>query len=325
MNKAIRIYETGGPEVLKWEDIQLKEPKPNEVRLKHTAIGLNFIDCYHRSGLYPVELPQILGSEAVGTIEALGTNVSDFEIGQRVTYCGGQTGSYSIERNIDPGVLIPLPNNIKDQDAAAMMLKGLTVHMLMFKCYKVKSGDTILVHAAAGGVGSIMCQWANSIGANVIGTVGSDEKAEKASNNGCHHVINYSQEDFSNRVSEITNGKGVPVVYESIGKSTYEKSMDCLSNFGTLVNFGNASGPIPAIEPLELMRKGSLSLNRPTLFHYTSDIERRQTAAEALFKVVASGDVNIEIGQSYPLSDARIAHAALEARQTTGSTILIPN
>ena len=325
MNKAIRIYETGGPEVLKWEDIQLKEPEPNEVRLKHTAIGLNFIDCYHRSGLYPVELPQILGSEAVGTIEALGTNVSDFEIGQRVTYCGGQTGSYSIERNIDPGVLIPLPNNIKDQDAAAMMLKGLTVHMLMFKCYKVKSGDTILVHAAAGGVGSIMCQWANSIGANVIGTVGSDEKAEKASNNGCHHVINYSQEDFSNRVSEITNGKGVPVVYESIGKSTYEKSMDCLSNFGTLVNFGNASGPIPAIEPLELMRKGSLSLNRPTLFHYTSDIERRRTAAEALFKVVASGDVNIEIGQRYPLSDARIAHAALEARQTIGSTILIPN
>ena len=206
MTKAIRIYETGGPEVLKWEDIQLEDPESGQVRLKHTAIGLNFIDCYHRSGLYPVELPLTLGSEAVGIIEAIGPNVTGFEIGQRVTYCGGQTGSYSMERNIDANVLIPLPNNINDKDAAAMMLKGLTAHMLMFKCYQVKKGDTILIHAAAGGVGSIMCQWANAIGATVIGTVGSQQKAEKASKNGCHYTINYNEEDFSNRVSEITNG-----------------------------------------------------------------------------------------------------------------------
>jgi NADPH2:quinone reductase len=324
MTKAIRIYETGGPEVLKWEDVQIEEPKTGQVRLKHTAIGLNFIDCYHRSGLYPVELPLTLGSEGVGVIDAIGPEVKGFETGQRVTYCGGQTGSYCTERNISADALIPLPDNIEDQDAAAMMLKGLTVHMLMFKCYQVKKGDAVLVHAAAGGVGSIMCQWANSIGATVIGTVGSNEKSEQAVKNGCHHVINYSEEDFSNRVSEITNGEGVPVVYESIGKNTYEKSMDCLSNFGTLVNYGNASGPIPAIEPLELMRKGSLSLSRPTLFNYTSNPELRKNAADALFNVVASGDVSIEIGQSYPLSNTRDAHTALEARLTTGSTLLIP-
>ncbi len=279
MTKAIRIHETGGPEVLTWQDIQLGEPKSGQVRLKHTAIGLNFIDCYHRSGLYPVELPLTLGSEAAGIIEAIGPDVSGLKIGQRVAYAGGQTGSYCEARNINANVLIPLPENIKNQDAAAMMLKGMTAHMLMFKCYKVKKGDTILVHAAAGGVGSIMCQWANTIGATVIGTVGSDQKVEKANKNGCHYPINYSKDDFSKRVSEITNGVGVPVVYESIGKTTYEKSMDCLSNFGMLVNYGNASGPIPAIEPLELMRRGSLALSRPTLFNYTSNPKDRQTAA----------------------------------------------
>ena len=324
MTKAIRIHETGGPEVLTWEDIQLGELKSGQVRLKHTAIGLNFIDCYHRSGLYPVELPLTLGSEAAGIIEAIGPDVSGLKIGQRVAYAGGQTGSYCEARNINANVLIPLPENIKDQDAAAMMLKGMTAHMLMFKCYKVKKGDTILVHAAAGGVGSIMCQWANTIGATVIGTVGSDQKAEKANKNGCHYPINYSKDDFSKRVSEITNGVGVPVVYESIGKTTYEKSMDCLSNFGMLVNYGNASGPIPAIEPLELMRRGSLALSRPTLFNYTSNPKDRQKAARALFKVVASGKVNIEIGQTYALSKTRAAHVALESRQTTGSTVLIP-
>ena len=324
MTKAIRIHETGGPEVLTWQDIQLGDPKSGQVRLKHTAIGLNFIDCYHRSGLYPVELPLTLGSEAAGIIEAIGPDVSGLKIGQRVAYAGGQTGSYCEARNINANVLIPLPENIKDQDAAAMMLKGMTAHMLMFKCYKVKKGDTILVHAAAGGVGSIMCQWANTIGATVIGTVGSDQKAEKANKNGCHYPINYSKDDFSKRVFEITNGVGVPVVYESIGKTTYEKSMDCLSNFGILVNYGNASGPIPAIEPLELMRRGSLALSRPTLFNYTSNLKDRQNAARALFKVVASGKVNIEIGQTYSLSETRAAHIALESRQTTGSTVLIP-
>ncbi len=324
MTKAIRIHETGGPEVLKWEDVQLRAPDTGQVRLKHTAIGLNFVDCYHRSGLYPVELPLTLGSEAVGIIEAIGPKVKGLKIGQRVAYSGGQVGSYCKERNIDAKVLIPLPDNIKDQIAAAMLLKGLTVHMLMFKCYKVKKGDIILVHAAAGGVGSIMCQWANSIGATVIGTVGSDQKAAKATKNGCHYPINYSKENFSMRVSEITKGEGVPVVYDSIGKKTFEQSLDCLSHFGILVNFGNASGPIPAIDPLDLMRRGSLSLSRPTLFNYTSNLNMRKKAANDLFKIVASGKVNIDIGQTYPLSETRAAHVALESRKTTGSTVLIP-
>jgi NADPH2:quinone reductase len=324
MNKAIRIHKTGGPEVLKLEDVQLGEPGEGQVRLKHTAIGLNFIDCYHRSGLYPVDLPLTLGSEAAGVIEAVGPGVEGHQIGQRVAYAGGQTGSYCEARNIDASVLIQLPDNITDQDAAAMMLKGMTAHMLMFKCYQVKKGDSILIHAAAGGVGSIMCQWANELGATVIGTVGSNQKAKKAAVNGCHYPINYSKEDFSKRVSEITSGEGVPVVYESIGKDTYEKSMDCLSNFGILVNYGNASGPIPAIEPLDLMRRGSLALSRPTLFNYISNPKVRQNVANDLFEVVASGKVIIEIGQTYPLSETKAAHAALEARQTTGSTVLIP-
>ena len=324
MTKAIRIHETGGPEVLKWEDVELGDPGDGEVRIKHSASGLNFIDCYQRSGLYPIELPITLGTEGAGVIEALGPGVEGLEIGQRVAYAGGQMGSYSEARNISAGVLVPLPDSIEDQTAAAMMLKGMTSHMLLFKCYAVKSGDTILVHAAAGGVGSIMCQWANALGATVIGTVGSDEKAEKAKSNGCHHPINYSTEDFAERVSEITDGKGVPVVYESIGKNTYEKSMDCLENFGTLVNFGNASGPIPAIEPLELMRRGSLALSRPTLFNYTADQEMRLKAAGDLFDVVGSGKVKIEIGQTFPLSETAAAHTALESRQPMGSTILLP-
>ena len=324
MTKAIRIHETGGPEVLKWEDVQLSDLEKEQVRLKHTAIGLNFIDCYHRSGLYPMELPLTLGSEGVGVVEAVGPGVVGFEIGQRVAYCGGQTGSYSETRNIDARVLIPLPDNIKDRDAAAMMLKGMTAHMLMFKCYKVKEGDTILVHAAAGGVGSILCQWANALGATVIGTVGNNEKAKKASENGCHHPINYSEKDFAEHVSELTHGEGVPVVYDAIGKQTYERSMDCLSHFGTLVNYGNASGPVPAIEPLELMRRGSLALNRPTLFNYTSNLENRKIAANDLFDVVASGQVKIEIGHTFSLSDVKSAHIALETRQTTGSTVILP-
>jgi NADPH:quinone reductase len=324
MTKAIRIYEHGGPEVLKWEDVELGDPGEGEVQLKHTAVGLNFIDCYQRSGLYPMDLPLTLGTEAAGVIEAIGSGVTDLSVGQRVTYAGGQIGSYCEARNIPANVLVAIPDSIEDQTAAAMMLKGMTAHMLMFKCYAVQPGDTILVHAAAGGVGTIMCQWANALGATVIGTVGSAEKAAKAKAHGCHHPINYSEEDFAERVQEITDGKGVPVVYESIGKDTYEKSMDCLENFGMLVNFGNASGAIPAIEPLELMRRGSLALSRPTLFNYTSDPAMRQTAAQALFDIVASGKVKIEIGQTFPLADVAAAHTALESRQTTGSTVLIP-
>lgn len=324
MTNVVRIHETGGPEVLNWEKLELHDPGKGQVQIKHTAIGLNFIDCYHRSGLYPVDLPLIPGSEGVGTIETIGQNVSGFEVGQRVAYAGGQTGSYSESRNIDAGALIPIPDEIDDRVAAAIMLKGMTAHMLLYKCYQVKADDFVLVHAAAGGVGSIMCQWANALGAKVIGTVGTEEKAKKASSNGCHHPINYSTHDFSSEVFELTDGKGVPVVYDSIGKDTYKKSMDCLSSFGVLVNYGNASGPIPAIEPLELMRKGSLSLSRPTLFNYTADLSNRRQAATDLFDMVSSKKVKIDIGQTFPLSEAKAAHIALESRKTMGSTVLLP-
>jgi len=324
MTKAMRVYEHGGPEVLQWEDIELGDPGEGEVQIKHTAVGLNFIDCYQRSGLYPMDLPITLGAEGAGVIEALVPGVDDLTTGQRVAYAGGQIGSYSEARNILANVLVPIPDNIEDQTAAAMMLKGLTAHMLLFKCYAVQPGNTILMHAAAGGVGSIVCQWANAIGAIVIGTVGSKEKAKKAKANGCHHPVNYSTENFVERVKELTDGKGVPVVYDSIGLNTYDKSMDCLDMFGCLVSFGNASGPVPAIEPLTLMQKGSISLSRPTLFNYTSDPARRLAAASALFDVVSSGKVNIEIGQTFPLAETAAAHTALESRQTMGSTVLIP-
>ncbi len=324
MTKAIRIHEHGGPEVLKWEDVELGDPGEGEVRLKQTAIGLNFLDCYQRAGLYPMDLPVTLGSEGAGVVAAIGPGVEGLEIGQRVAYAGGQIGSYAEERNIAAGVLVPLPDAIDDQTAAAMMLKGITAHMLLFKCYAVQPGDTILIHAAAGGVGSIICQWANALGATVIGTVGSEEKAEKAKANGCHHPINYSTENFTDRVMEITDGKGVPVVYDSIGKDTWEGSLDCLQHFGSFVTFGNASGPVPAIEPLTLMQKGSISLSRPTLLHYTADPKQRLSAANALFDMVAAGKIKIEIGQTFPLSETAKAHNALESRQTTSSTVLIP-
>lgn len=324
MSKAIRIHETGGPEVLSWEDVEVGDPGEGEIRLKQTASGLNFIDCYQRSGLYPLELPLTLGTEGAGVIEAIGPGVDHLTVGQRVAYAGGQMGSYAEERLIAAGAVVPVPDSVEDQTAAAMMLKGMTSHMLLFKCYAVQPGDTILVHAAAGGVGSIMCQWANHLGATVIGTVGSDEKAALAKANGCHHPINYSTENFAERVKEITGGKGVPAVYDSIGKDTFEGSMDCLENFGAMITFGNASGPVPAVEPLTLMQKGSISLSRPTLMNYAADRAQRDKAAAALFDVVGSGHVKIEIGQTYPMSDAAQAHRDLEGRRTTGSTVLLP-
>jgi NADPH2:quinone reductase len=322
MTKVICIHETGGPEVLSWEDRNLENPAEGQVRIKHTAIGLNMIDCYQRSGLYPIDLPMILGSEATGVVQEIGPGVKNLSTGQRVTYSG--RGAYSEERNIDAKELIALPNGIEDQTAAAMMLKGMTVHMLMTKCYAVKAGDTILVHAAAGGVGSIMCQWANSIGATVIGTVGSDDKIKLAESNGCKHVINYSKAKFSLEVRALTNGKGVSVVYDSVGLSTYKESLSSLENFGVLVTFGNASGPIPGIAPLELMQLGSLSVSRPTLMNYTSVPELRERASSDLFSLVLQGDIKIEIGQTFPLSETADAHAAIENRKTTGSTVLIP-
>lgn len=322
MTKVICIHETGGPEVLSWEDRTLENLAEGQVRIKHTAIGLNMIDCYQRSGLYPIDLPMILGSEATGVVQEIGPGVKNLSTGQRVTYSG--RGAYSEERNIDAKELITLPNGIEDQTAAAMMLKGMTVHMLMTKCYVVKAGDTILVHAAAGGVGSIMCQWANSIGATVIGTVGTDDKIKLAESNGCKHVINYSKAKFSSEVRALTNGKGVSVVYDSVGLSTYKESLSSLENFGVLVTFGNASGPIPGIAPLELMQLGSLSVSRPTLMNYTSVPELREKASSDLFSLVLQGSIKIEIGQTFPLSKTADAHAAIESRKTTGSTVLIP-
>ena len=324
MPKAIRIHSHGGPEVLKWEDIEVGDPGEGEVRLTLKAAGLNFIDCYQRSGLYPMELPLTLGAEGVGVINSIGSGVKNLSEGQRVAYSGGQIGSYAEERLISASALIPLPDNINDQTAAAMMLKGMTVHMLLFKCYPVQPGDMILVHAAAGGVGNILCQWANHLGATVIGTVGNEQKAEEAKSNGCHYPINYSNENFADKVQDITAGRGVPVVYDSIGKDTFEKSLDCLESFGAMVTYGNASGPVPAIEPLLLMQKGSVTLSRPTLMNYAADIKRRDKAARDLFDVVGNGHVKIKIGQTFALSDARKAHQALENRQTTGSTVLLP-
>jgi NADPH2:quinone reductase len=324
MTKAIRIHEHGGPDVLTWEDMDLGDPGDGEVRLRQTAVGLNFIDCYQRSGLYPMDLPLTLGTEAAGVIEAVGPGVEGLTAGQRVAYAGGQLGSYAEERIMNAGVLVPVPDGIEDQTAAAMMLKGMTAHMLLFKCYPVQPGDTILIHAAAGGVGTILCQWAKHLGATVIGTVGSDAKAAIAKNHGCDHPINYSTENFAERVREITGGAGVPVVYDSVGKDTFEASLDCASNFGYVISFGNASGPAPAVKPLTLMAKGSLFLGRPTLMNYTADHALRLEAARALFDAVEGGAVKIEVGQTFPLAETAKAHAALESRATTGSTVLLP-
>jgi NADPH2:quinone reductase len=324
MTKAIRIHEHGGPEILKWEDMDIGDPGDGEVRIRHTAVGLNFIDCYQRSGLYPMDLPLTLGTEAAGVIEAVGPGVEGLAVGQRVAYAGGQMGSYAEERIMNAGVLVPMPDGIDDETAAAMMLMGMTAHMLLVKCYPVSTGDTILVHAAAGGVGTILCQWAKHLGATVIGTVGSDAKAEIAKAHGCDHAINYSAENFAERVAEITDGAGVPVVYDSVGKDTFEASLDCASNFGYVISFGNASGPAPAVEPLTLMAKGSLFLGRPTLMNYTADHALRLEAARALFEAVEGGAVKIEIGQTFPLAETAKAHAALEGRATTGSTVLLP-
>ena len=323
MTKAVRIHKHGGPDVLRWEDMDLGDPGDGEVRIRHTAVGLNFIDCYQRSGLYPMDLPLTLGTEAAGVIEAVGPGVEGLAAGQRVAYAGGQLGSYAEQRIMNAGVLVPVPDSIEDQTAAAMMLKGMTAHMLLFKCFPVSAGDTILIHAAAGGVGTILCQWAKHLGATVIGTVGSDAKVEIAKAHGCDHAINYLTENFAERVREITNGAGVPVVYDSVGKDTFEDSLDCALNFGYVISFGNASGPAPAVEPLTLMTKGSLFVGRPTLMDYTADHALRLEAARALFAAVESGAVKIEIGQTFPLAETAKAHAALESRATTGSTVLL--
>ncbi len=322
--KAIRFEKTGGPEVLLWQDVSLAKPGPGEVRLRHTAIGLNYIDTYHRSGLYPVPMPSGIGLEACGVIEMLGEGVKGFKVGDRVAYGSGPIGAYAEARNIPVARIIKIPKSISDETAAAMMLKGMTVRYLLTETFKVKRGQTILLHAAAGGVGLILSQWAKALGVKVIGTVGSDDKITIAKAHGCAHVINSRTEDVAARVREITKGKGVPVVYDGIGQATLEASLNALQPRGLLVSFGNASGPVKAFDLGQLAAKGSLYVTRPTLFNYTaSDADFKATAAD-LVDMVKSGKVKIPVNQRYALKDAGQAHDDLENRKTTGSTVLLP-
>jgi NADPH2:quinone reductase len=323
MPHAIRIHKTGGPEVLSWEEVAIGKPGPGEVRLRQTAIGLNFIDTYNRKGIYPLQLPSGLGGEGAGVIEELGPGVTDLKVGDRVAYGNAPIGAYAEARLIPADRLSKVPEGVSDQQAAAMMLKGLTAQYLLRQTYRVKPGDTILFHAAAGGVGLIACQWAKHLGVTVIGTVGSDAKAKLARDHGCAHVIDYTKEDFVQRVIDITKGKKLPVVYDSVGKDTFMKSLDCLAPLGLMVSFGQSSGLVEPFSINILTGKGSLYVTRPTLAHYASTTEKLRAMAKELFDVVASGAVKIEIGQTYPLKEVAQAHRDLEARKTTGSTVLV--
>ena len=322
MSSAIRIHEIGGPEVLKWEEVTVGDPGPGEVRLRHGAVGLNFIDVYFRTGVYGANVPFTPGLEASGVVQALGEGVSDLQVGDRVAYAAPPAGAYSEERLMPADRVVKVPEGVSDEVAAAMMLKGMTARYLLRQTYAVKAGDTILIHAAAGGVGLIACQWAKHLGATVIGTVGSDEKAALAAAHGCDHPIVYTREDLVERVKSITGGEGVPVVYDSVGKDTFMNSLDCLRPLGTMVIFGQSSGPVPPLEVGLLAAKGSLFLTRPTLNTYTAKREDLVASADALFQVVKAGVVKLEINQRFPLREAAAAHRALEARQTTGCTVL---
>jgi NADPH2:quinone reductase len=321
--KAIRFVHTGGPEVLTLEDIDLPAPGPGQVRVRHAAIGVNFIDTYHRSGLYKLPLPSGLGSEAAGVVDALGDGVTRLKIGDRVAYAGA-FGAYSEANNVPADKLVKLPEGVSDETAAAAMLKGMTAQYLLIRTYTVNPGETILFHSAAGGVGLIACQWAKYLGATVIGTVGADEKVALARANGCEQVLNLAKDDWVKRVREITGGEGVPVVYDSIGKDTWNGSLDCLAVRGMMVSFGNSSGAVPAFEPGILSAKGSLYVTRPTLASYLRDAEELQRTADDLFAVIASSAVKIQVNQRFKLADAAKAHEALHSRATTGATILIP-
>ena len=324
MTKAVRFYKTGGPEVLQVEDVQVGEPGDGQARVKHTAIGLNLIDTYHRSGLYPLPLPSGIGLEAAGVVEAVGKGVTHVRPGDRAGYAGGLPGAYSQVRLVPADRLVKVPGGISDKEVAAMMLKGLTVQYLIRRVYRVERGETVLFHAAAGGVGLIACQWLKALGATVIGTVGSDEKAKIAKAHGCDHTIVYTRENFVERVKQITGGAKVPVVFDSVGKDTFMGSLDCLKPRGLLAMFGNGSGPVSAFDLNLLAAKGSLYVTRPTLMTYTARREDLEAGAKELFDVVKSGKVKIEINQTYRLEDAAQAHRDLEGRKTTGSTILLP-
>jgi len=321
---AIRVHKQGGPEEMKWEVVDLPTIKEGEVLIKHTAIGLNYIDTYHRSGLYPMPVPLTLGIEGAGIIEEVGENVSDLKVGDRVAYASPPTGSYAEVKVMPAARLVKIPDNISDEIAAAIMLKGMTVEYLVRRTYNVKAGQTVLFHAAAGGVGLIACQWLKAIGATTVGTVGSEEKAALAKANGCDHTILYREENFVDKVKEITNGEGVPVVYDGIGKDTALQGLDCLSPLGLMVIFGNASGNAPPIDTGLLAAKGSLFLTRPTLMTYNAKREALVDSAQQVFNMVGSGKINISINARYDLKDAAQAHKDLESRKTTGSTLLMP-
>lgn len=321
---AIRIHQTGGPEVLVWEEVEVPAPGPGQVLLRHTAVGLNFIDVYHRTGLYPAPLPFTPGLEGAGVVEAVGDGVTEFQPGDRVAYANPPLGAYAQARVMPADRLVKLPGSIGDHTAAAMMLQGMTAQYLLRRTYRVQPGDTILIHAAAGGVGLLVCQWARHLGATVIGTVGSEEKAELARAHGCDHPILYKSEDFVARVREITNGEGVPVVYDSVGADTFLKSLDCLRPLGMMVSFGQSSGKVEPFDTGLLAAKGSLFLTRPSLMAYTAKRSDLVASATELFDVVARGAVKVEINQTYPLKDAAQAHRDLEGRRTTGSTLLLP-
>lgn len=321
---AIRIHKYGGPEVLNFEVVDLPEPGPGEVRIRHTAIGVNYIDTYHRTGLYPIELPTGIGSEAAGVVEAVGAGVSAVSEGERVVYTGQPAEAYSTHRNFRADQLVPIPDGISDEQAAASLLKGLTAWYLLKRSYPVQPGDTILLHAAAGGVGSLASQWANHLGATVIGVVSTAEKAELARSQGCRHVIRSDHENLAGAVRELTGGEGVAAVYDSVGKTTFFSSLDSLRPHGVLVTFGNASGPVEPFAPLELAKRHSLYVTRPVLFDFIDTRERLLAACEDLFRVLAEGAVRVHVNQHYQLEQAAQAHRDLEDRKTTGSSVLIP-
>ena len=321
--RAIQMQKNGGPEVLELTEVPIRQPGPGEILVRHEAIGLNFIDVYQRIGLYPGPLPMILGREAAGVVEALGEGVTHFKAGDRVGYCS-QLQAYAETNTIKADQAVKLPDSVSAQTAAAVLLKGMTAEFLVRRVWHVVKGDTVLAHAAAGGVGTLLCQWLHHVGVRVIGTVGTAEKADHAKAHGCDEVILYRDEDVAARVKELTGGKGVKVAYDSVGKDTLEASLNSLAPRGLLAAYGNASGPAPGVEPLRLLRGGSLYMTRPALFGYIGTREELDESANALFEVLASGAVKVEIGQTFPLEQAAEAHRALEARKTTGATLLIP-
>ncbi|MBL8310773.1 MAG: quinone oxidoreductase [Burkholderiales bacterium] len=324
MAHAIRFHETGSPDVLKYESVDLPPPGPGEARVRHSAIGVNFIDTYHRTGLYKVPLPSGIGKEGAGIVEAVGEGVTVVAPGDRVVYCDGPLGGYASERNLPASVLIKLPQHVSEQHIAAGFLRAMTVEYLLNRTYKCKPGDTILFHAAAGGVGLIAAQWCRAIGVNMIGTVGSEDKGKLALDHGCKHVINYNTENFVERVKEITGGKKVPVVYDSVGKDTWPASLDCLQPLGLMVSFGNSSGPVTGVDLGILAAKGSLYVTRQTLMAYTSSRATTEEMANNVFNMMKDGKIDLAARQTYSLADAAQAHRDLEARKTVGGVILVP-